>query len=61
MDVLTWINTVVLALIVVFGWLKLAHGDANSACCASALLVMACGLAALGLAVWGAGLVFGWW
>lgn len=61
MNILTWINTVILGVIVIAGWLKLAHGDESQGCCAVILLCLFLGVSALGLAVWGLGSLIGWW
>ncbi|AXH66328.1 hypothetical protein SEA_SATIS_169 [Streptomyces phage Satis] len=61
MDVLTWINTLVLGAVLVFGWIKLANGDEADGCCAVILLVLTVGLAALGFLAYGVGSLIGWW
>lgn len=61
MDVLTWVNTIILGAILVFGWLKLANGDESEGCCAVVLLCLFLGLGALGGMVWLTGSLIGWW
>lgn len=61
MNVLTWINTIVLGILVIGGWWKLAHGDESDGCCAVILLCLFLGCAALGGIVWAVGEVVGWW
>lgn len=62
MNWLTAINSLILLAVLAIMWLKLAHGgDASSTCCAVIFLVMGIAAAALGLLIWGAGLLFGWW
>jgi hypothetical protein len=54
-------NTVLLILIMIGLWMKLAAGDMSDACCAWILLVGTVCLMVLGALVWGAGLLFDWW
>jgi hypothetical protein len=61
MDVLTWINTIVLGAALVFGWFKLVSGDESESCCAVILMLLAAGLTVLGFVVYGVGALIGWW
>lgn len=61
MDVLIWINTIILGAILVLGWIKLANGDESEGCCAVILLCLFLGVAALTGIVWTAGSLIGWW
>lgn len=61
MDALTWVNTALLGIIVVLGWLKLANGDESEGCCAVILLCLFLGMSVLGVAIWGLGSLIGWW
>lgn len=61
MDVLTWINTIILGAILVLGWLKLANGDESEGCCAVILLCLFLGFSAFGGMVWFVGSLIGWW
>jgi hypothetical protein len=60
-DALTWVNTALLGIIVVLGWLKLANGDESEGCCAVILLCLFLGMSVLGVAIWGLGSLIGWW
>lgn len=62
MNFLTWLNTVILGILVVVGLLKLADsGDGSGACCVVVLVGMFVAACALAAAVWGAGELAGWW